>query len=123
MGYNTTILILNDGLDQIRQNPEEFTEKLYNAIGHHNGDQTFGVGNHMNCVTVMKTEHADVFRLYATEGNSIVELTRWSDTTLRLLNGHDFQRRWVKSLISKAKSSLRELNKLVQEAGTGNERV
>lgn len=74
MGYNTTVLILNDALDQIRKNPEQFTEGIYQQIltGEEGG---VSVGNHCNPVHVMKTQHADVPRLYWTGMNSIMEFT------------------------------------------------
>ena len=79
MGFNTTVLILNDGWDQIMKHPEEFVEKmnplvsggLYRSPGYRDDTfgVTFGVGNHCNNVQVATNEHADVHSLILSGGN------------------------------------------------------
>lgn len=82
MGYTTAILIRNDGLDQIRKNPEEFTQKLVDEIdlGMHRriaGEDycEIGCGNHANVAQVMPSRHADEHVLYEMHGNLLVERT------------------------------------------------
>lgn len=118
MGYNTTILILNDGLDQLRKNPVEFTEKVWNAIAS-GRETTVGVGNHCNVVTVMPTQHADLPRLYFTHGNSITELSPYNRDTLDLVRHGDFRRDHVINSIKTAERYLRELKKAVREVDAG----
>ena len=66
MGYNTSVTILNDGMDQIRRNPTQFVGGL---DSHLRRGGSFGVGNHANPVLVHPSEHADVTQLIAVGGN------------------------------------------------------
>lgn len=75
MGYNTTITILNDALSEIKDNPQEFVEKMTAAIAR-GREQEIGVGNHANVARVMATAHADVSRLYYNHGNLTTDLSR-----------------------------------------------
>jgi hypothetical protein len=70
MGYNTTVLILNDGFGEIERHPEEFVAGIGEKMNR-GGD--IGAGNHGNVAYVMRTDHADVSRLYFTGGNWISE--------------------------------------------------
>ena len=73
MGFNTTILILNDGLDELQKHPQEFVDRLVEQIQRgEEGD--IPVGNFCNPVHVMKTAHADIPRIYVTHGNSIIDI-------------------------------------------------
>ena len=65
MGFNTTVLVLNDALTEIENDPE-FGKKLVAGIrklgstgGIHPGPVNVPVGNHANPVTVIETHHAD----------------------------------------------------------------
>lgn len=112
MGFNTTVLILNDAWDQIRKNPEEFVEGIYEKM---NYGGTVGVGNHANPVQVIESRHADEFRLYASHGNQITELSPWSketQETMRRFPDH------VRSNISQARFFLDQLEKVLDEAST-----
>ena len=81
MGWNTTVVVLNDALDQIAKDPK-FGEKLARAISslsteqyitEREGRQFYGVdvdaGNHCNAATVIETHHADVQKLVLVGGN------------------------------------------------------
>lgn len=81
MGFNTTVFIINDGFDQIEKHPEDFVAGIKQAM--YEGG-TVGVGCHVNCVEVLNTQHADVFRLYASQANSIFELSPYSVRTRKL---------------------------------------
>jgi hypothetical protein len=69
MGYNTTVFILNDRLNEIQNNPQEFVDQLTRAI--QIGKEADIIGQ----TTVMPTMHADVDRVYYTHGNSIIDLS------------------------------------------------
>lgn len=60
MGYNTTVVILNDALGQIAKDPK-FGEKLARAIMEVRRDKPVDVsaGNHCNAALVVETHHAD----------------------------------------------------------------
>lgn len=63
MGLNTVILILNDRLDEIVDRPEEFTEKLIQAV--RNSDQS----KIMQVAQVICQSHADYTNVLAVGGN------------------------------------------------------
>ena len=70
MGYNTTVVVLNDALDQIRDDPE-FGQKLYDAILRVQRGKPVDVsaGYHCNAATVIETHHADYKVLVEVGGN------------------------------------------------------
>lgn len=81
MGYNTTIKIINDGIDQIVRYPVEFVD----GIKHHLIDGgEFGVGNHANVAQVMRSRHASDFSLYAVHGNLMIEMSPYSRETTEI---------------------------------------
>ena len=88
MGYLTTITIYNDGCDLLKENAKEFAEKTHLAcLGRVSGLSTdsFGVGNHGNLVTVQKPRHADDKTVYVHAGNTVVEMSPYSDRTKDIL--------------------------------------
>ena len=81
MGYNTTVIVLNDALNDIRGDPE-FGAKLVAAImatplrshrlidasaGRHLADVSAGC--HMNAASVIESHHADGIAIVAVGGN------------------------------------------------------
>lgn len=84
MGFNTTVVIMNDALDQIRDDPE-FGKRLYDAVL----KSGCGVpeelsclvraGNHVNAAVVVETHHADGLMIVAVGANSgrVVGSTHW----------------------------------------------
>ncbi|WP_415913389.1 hypothetical protein [Neptuniibacter sp. QD37_11] len=70
MGYNTTLIILNDALDQI-ENDAEFGRKVSAAIArmHREKGIVISSGNHCNAATVVATHHANYTHVIATGGN------------------------------------------------------
>jgi hypothetical protein len=77
MGYNTTLLVLNDGLGDIEQNPEQFVRNLVNAIKLHSWHKNnrvhndFGVGSHANCCMIGSSEHSSGTSILFAGGNYI----------------------------------------------------
>lgn len=76
MGYNTTIVVMNDALNAIGEDPE-FGRKLEDAIlSCHRVDNpdvsavSKGGGIHVNAATVIGCEHADVTQVIAVGWNS-----------------------------------------------------
>lgn len=66
MGYNTSILILNDARDLIRSNPLQFTEKvliLMDTSGGIEPGQSVSLGNHSNPISLITRSHADILNL------------------------------------------------------------
>ena len=70
MGYNTTIVVMNDALHQIAKD-EEFGKKLYDAIlaVNHKSSVDVSAGNHCNAATVIETHHADGYAVVAVGHN------------------------------------------------------
>lgn len=114
MGYNTAILILNDGLDQLEKHPEQFVKNLSRQINKGTED-SISVGNHCNPVQVMKTEHADIFRLYASQCNSMVELSQFNNELIKDCEAREYYKNHVLNLIEQAEDELRQLKGLIQK--------
>lgn len=114
MGYNTTILILNDGLEDIRKDPVRAVEGIHSMIAQ-GKEGSVGAGNHANPIYVMQTQHADVPRLYFTHGNSITELSPYSRATLDLVRDGGFRRDHVIKSIRKAEMMLKDLKRAISE--------
>lgn len=106
MGYNTTINILNDALDQIQKHPEQFVQGILSK--YYKGGNV-GVGNHANPVRVMRSGHADEFRLYAVHGNSMTELSPYSRETRELIENRPFVRDVFRGSIREARWLLDQL--------------
>lgn len=114
MGYNTTVFILNDAFDQIQKDPEGFVADISRKM-HDGGD--FSAGMYCTAGTVMRSEHADVFRLYVTQGNSIMELSEWNREVMRLATSDkQYLRDIVDADIARAEKQLRDLKKAVKQA-------
>jgi hypothetical protein len=83
MGYNTTVVILNDAWDQIKKHPSEFVAQLDPLVGcglsssrysirefeMGKGGIEFPVGNHCNAASVITNEHADMVSVLLVGGN------------------------------------------------------
>lgn len=70
MGFNTTILILNDAISEIDKDPAGWWEKTRRQLQlneEHNRD--YGFGNHGNGFRVIANSHADVVNVIAVGGN------------------------------------------------------
>lgn len=71
MGYNSTVIVLNDALDQIEKDPE-FGKNLSRAIMslHRKGGAVdVPAGNHCNAASVVESHHADHSALVLMGGN------------------------------------------------------
>lgn len=72
MGFNTTIVILNDGLHVIEKHPEEFIKNLLQAMNEQwSSNEAVNVpcANHCNVAQVIEQHHADGTHLILTGGN------------------------------------------------------
>lgn len=66
MGFNTSVMICNDGFDQIERYPDDFVEGIKHNL---NRGGSFGVGNHAGLAEVTASDHADATQLIAVGGN------------------------------------------------------
>jgi len=76
MGFNSVVVILNDGLHDIEQNPLQFTQGVVNAIRSAGGNLRenqrvdIPVGSHGNAASLVHMAHADDHRAYLVGGNT-----------------------------------------------------
>lgn len=73
MGYNTSILILNDARSVIKSNPLQFTENVLNMMDITNGikpGDSMGLGNHCNPMSLITRSDADISHLVLIGQNS-----------------------------------------------------
>lgn len=76
MGWNTTVVVLNDALDQIKNDPE-FGKNLAAACSHRtvtDGPVDVSAGYHGNAASVVETHHADVTKVILVGGNTADDL-------------------------------------------------
>lgn len=108
MGYNTTVFILNDMLDYIQRDPERFYQDILDGL--HSGKE-----DALGQSTIMQSNHADVFRLYGTHRNSIIELSRYSLRTRNLIQRDQIRLGVVERFIRQAEDELDSLKKFIEE--------
>ncbi len=74
MGFNSTVLVLNDRLGEIERNPEEFVKEMLYAIQRSSmrEQEEFNPGQ----TTVMSCAHADTVTILAVGGNCATVLGR-----------------------------------------------
>lgn len=83
MGHNSTVVVLNDALDQIEKDAD-FGKNLARAImtvNRSNGGVDVQAGNHCNAARVVESHHADYSALVLVGGNYGSEVGRtfgWS---------------------------------------------
>jgi hypothetical protein len=75
MGYNTSVIVLNDAMDFIKEDPD-FGKNLVDAIQRVRHGETIDIavrssrgGVHCNAVTVIETHHADNTSVVTFGGN------------------------------------------------------
>lgn len=79
MGYLTTFTVYNDGSSDIRKNPKEFGEAVYQHIGARETCE-FGIpsGSCANLVNVQESRHADDHTIYVHMRNCLTEVKPYS---------------------------------------------
>lgn len=104
MGFNTTILLINDGFSEFELDPSRFVSEIL----HHMHDGTpMGDGGF---IRVMETAHADQRRLYSSHGNAIVEINTFSQHTQSWLDRADLHDE-IQARIDHARSELDKLQR------------
>lgn len=80
MGFNTAILMLNDALGDLRDDPDVGV-KLYDAVTRTTRGQPVVVhlGCHGNAATVIPSQHASLNQVIVVGGNTIQRLATTSD--------------------------------------------
>lgn len=87
MGYMTVVSILNDGLDVIKKQPEEFVNNIECGVDgisadrkyrYSNNVNDYPVGNFANPMEVAKSFHADNPQIFYVGQNCMTMLTDWT---------------------------------------------
>jgi hypothetical protein len=81
MGFQSTIMILNDAMEEIDKDPKGWWQKTKSLITRHNGTKSpeeYGFGTHGNGFTLVDVHHADNTSVIAVGGNHASLLTRLS---------------------------------------------
>jgi hypothetical protein len=107
MGYQTTIMFLNDSYSDIKEHPKQVIENILDAMSNtHEKSKTYSIGNFCNPMEAKRSEHADIPRLYLTHCNSFVEYG-WNNDIKNL----DYRKRCLKI----AKQILKEESEKIKE--------
>lgn len=113
MGYNTTVLLLNDSLDVLAKHPDEFFRGLIEKMDRGGGD--ISVQGHANPAYVMPTAHADIFRLYCTWQNGIIELSPYNAETMQMgTSDKEYLRKYLESVMQQAQWTLDSLRERLE---------
>lgn len=106
MGFNTTVFFLNDCWSDIKNDPEGTVQFIGQAMNHG--------GQNRSYVTVMRSAHADTFRLYSTWQNQIIEITP-DDETVKKLAETDHGRDHLAAVIRQARRLIHRLDKALDD--------
>jgi hypothetical protein len=115
MSKLTTFTIYNDGIDQIKINPEKFIEKLYaysEGQLSKNTPTNFGHGYYANLVKVQKPRDKDDQTCYVHMSNTVVEMNPNSEETLDIMK-HNSD--YFDSIIKHMENTVKELKKIKKE--------
>lgn len=83
MGYLTTFTVYNDGINLVKENAQDFADKIYNAAVSHEVCE-IPVGCFANLVKVQKCRHADDHTIYVHMGNGVFEMNPYGEETKKI---------------------------------------
>jgi len=100
LGYLTTFTIYNDGINLVKENAQDFANKIHDASTEYRNDSCeIAIGSFCNLVKVQKTRHADDHTVYVHMGNTILEMNPRSEETIKLAKRNpEFFKRLVEFL-------------------------
>ncbi len=107
MGYNTTLMILNDNWHNIKKDPQAWVDSI-DRVMNSGGDARFQTA-------VMKTEHADIMRVYVTQGNSITELSPYNKEVIELAAKTSWYKDYLLNLIINVKRQILSFQKDIKD--------
>jgi len=79
MGFNSTLIVMNDALEQIRED-QNFGRKVaesINSLSASDRQVTINSGDHYNAATVVETHHADGLAVIVVGGNQAQILSQY----------------------------------------------
>ncbi|NBT57241.1 hypothetical protein EBT16_00495 [bacterium] len=119
MGYLTTFTIYNDGIDSIRDNAQEFADKLYEAAS--GGGVDIAIGSFCNLVKVQKARHADDHTVYMHMGNTVCEMNAYSKDTLKTMMQHPaFFEKMLDEMARQCRMLKKQLKEYKEEKNAAN---
>lgn len=110
VGFNTTVLILNDGITNIKADADEFVNGIIECLMR-GGDVR--VGTFTNVARVLPSAHADIHRVYSSHGNHIMEMEASPELVARYLKEKSYRElidRRIKWVNAQVRRMRRELN-------------
>lgn len=119
MGHMTTVTILNDGFDQIEKHPKKFVESIREGMNGYRrilgsvecqNINSFGIGNHCNCVIVAKAHHTDNPRMFIAFQNSL-DIIGWGNDSRNL----EYRKQLLKIAKQMIKHEEEEIKRLEEE--------
>jgi hypothetical protein len=112
MGSLTTFTVYNDGVSLVKDNAQDFADKIYNAAI--DGRVTdIEVGHFANLVRVQKCRHADDHTLYVHMGNGVFEMNPYSRETDDLFKRNP---EFFEKVIKFIEREVKDLKKMLKES-------
>jgi hypothetical protein len=113
MGYLTTFTVYNDFAHDIKKDPKQFGEKVYEHICEmETGDVSLEIGNYCATVAIgQHSRHADDLTIYVHMGNCVTEVNPYSRSFQELVNKNP---QFADKLINFIEAELEELKKFKQ---------
>lgn len=112
MGFISTFSIYHDQVYDIKNNKIEFAEAIYNACANPSTNYRSNVFH--GCVIPQKARHTDDHTIYVHAGNTVVEMSHYSDTTKEIMkNSPKFFNEMLKEMemnVKMLKKQFKEMN-------------
>lgn len=103
MGYLTTFTVYNDGLSQLREHSDEFSEIIHHA-GQQYESKEYALGYHCNLIKSQIPRHASENTIYVHLGNTVTEISSLNpDTEILAKSNPKFFNQLVNCLESELK--------------------
>jgi hypothetical protein len=97
MGFNTALMFCNDALGALKRDPDAGV-KIASGITLANRDDSFGVGNHVNCFSVLPSIHANGTQVILVGGNTIRSVCTFGHTTFMSIPDCDIEEKLLARL-------------------------
>jgi len=111
MGMITTMMIYHDELDMLEKEPKQVCKKLYESLCD-SGDNDIHIHTDKSSATlfkVKKTRHSSFAALFLQYGNTLIEVSPYSDEIKKLKNTHP---ELFKEVIGILENYLKDLKRL-----------
>jgi hypothetical protein len=119
MGYLTTFTIYNDGLENIKDLPEQFAKAVYHGACSMES-QEYTIGNCGNMLKVHRTRHADDHTCYVHTGNTVCEMNPFSAETKELNERYP---EFFDDMLKHLEENVKKLKKMKKETEAENRQI